>query len=152
MPWPVGIENTGLEAGRNYFLTPEGLPFYSAAALGARAGARWLVAGRDGTVRFLDGSRDAIAAGPSVDDVAAVSAPCDQESYILAGVLVEGHEAVRLLQVSDQRMVPVASPVFLPGKLTALWSTSAAATVTAVTRDVSGDRYDAFLVTVSCGT
>jgi hypothetical protein len=150
MPWPVGIENTGLEPGRNYYLTPEGLPFFSAAALGAKAGARWVVAGRDGTVRFLDDARTVIANGPTADDLAALSAPCDEESYVLAGIPVDGREAVRLFQVSDQRAVAVASPMFLPGKLTALWTMSAT-TAVAVTHDVSGERYDASLVTVSCG-
>ena len=34
--WPIGIDNTGIDAARNYFNTPEGLPFFAAAPLDAR--------------------------------------------------------------------------------------------------------------------
>src|SRR5262249_468306 len=32
-PWPLGIDNAGMAAGRNYFTTPEGLGFYGFAPL-----------------------------------------------------------------------------------------------------------------------
>src|SRR5206468_555358 len=67
--WPIGIENTGIDALRNYFNTPEGLPFYAAAPVDADAGVRWLVASTRGELLFLDGGRRAAAAGASADDV-----------------------------------------------------------------------------------
>src|SRR5207247_3052395 len=71
--WPIGIENTGIDAGRNYFYTPEGLPFYSAAPLVADADARWIVASTTGDLLFLDDQRRrTAAAGASADDVAAL--------------------------------------------------------------------------------
>src|SRR5262245_55976705 len=36
-PWPIGVDNRGLEPGRNYFKTSEGTVFYNAAPLGAAA-------------------------------------------------------------------------------------------------------------------
>jgi hypothetical protein len=150
-PWPLGIDNNGIEPGRNYFSTPEGLAFYTAAPLGTNAGARWVVVERDGTVRLLDASRRPLTALTTADEIAGMTAPCSQDTYVLAAALVDGREAVRLFQVTTDRVVPVASPVFLAGKLTALWTTSAT-TAMAVTRDGSGEGYDAFLVSVSCGT
>jgi hypothetical protein len=150
-PWPIGIDNSGLEPARNYFSTPEGLIFYSAAPLATDADARWLVADRNGMVSFLDGSRRPLTRVASADDVAGIAAPCDRESYVLATERSEGREAVRLFQVVRQRLVPVASPVFVPGTLTALWTTPAAMAVIAVAHDASSERYEAFLATVSCG-
>jgi hypothetical protein len=55
--WPIGIDNTGVDAARNNFYTPEGLPFYSAAPLGPDAEARWLVVASTGELLLLDAAR-----------------------------------------------------------------------------------------------
>jgi hypothetical protein len=150
-PWPLGIDNTGMEPARNYFNTPEGLPFYSAALLTGDAGARWLVSERNGALTLLDDGRRPLVRVAAADDVAAVSTACGPESYVVATESADGREAIRLFHVTRQRLVPVGSPVFATGTLTALWSSPGATAATAVTRDASGGRYEAFLATVACG-
>ena len=150
-PWPLGIENSGLEEARNYFNTPEGFSFYSAALLGADAGARWLVADRNGTLSVLDAGRRPLARVGTAGDVAGIVAPCGTDSYVIAAELSGEREAVRLFQVARQRLVPIGSPVFVTGKLTAMWAAPAAAAATVVGHDITSGRYEAFLATVSCG-
>ena len=150
-PWPLEIENGGLDPARNYFTTPEGLSFYSVAPLGGDADAQWLIADRTGTLSLLDGSRRLLASVASGEDVAGIAAPCAPENYVVAAELSGGREAVRLFQVVRQRLVPIASPVFVTGKLTALWAAPGATSVTAIAHDTSGGRYEAFLATLSCG-
>lgn len=149
--WPLGIENSGLDPARNYFDTPEGFSFYSAASLGADADARWLVADRNGALSLLDGARRPLARVATADDVAGIAAACGAESYVVAAGLSDGRDAVRLFQVARQRLIPIGSPVFLPGKLTVLWAAPGATTATAVAHDIGSGRYEAFLATISCG-
>ena len=150
-PWPLGIENSGLDPTRNYFSTPEGLQFYNVAALGADADARWLIAERSGTLSLLDGSRRVLASVAIAEDVAGIAAPCAPESYVVAAELSGGREAVRLFQVVRQRLVAIASPIFVTGTLTALWAAPGATSAIAIAHDTSGGRYEAFLATLSCG-
>lgn len=150
-PWPLGIDNNGLEPGRNYFSTPEGLQFYSAAALGADADARWVIADRNGGLSVLDSFRRPLSRVATADDVAGIVATCAPENYILASELSAGRDAIRLFQVVRRRLVPIAAPAFVTGKLTALWSEPGATAATAVAHDMSSGRYEAFLATVSCG-
>jgi hypothetical protein len=151
LPWPLGIENTGLEPARNYFATPEGLQFYSAAPLRASAEARWLVADRTGALRLLDSSRRSVTVVGRAEDVSPVAAPCDQDSYVLAAGRADDRQTVQLFRVAGQRLVSVGSAVVLSGRLTALWTAPAETRAVAVIHDVSSNRYEAFLATVSCG-
>jgi len=75
VPWPIGIENTGVDAARNYFYTPERLPFYGSAALGADADPRWLVVSASGELLFSDASRRNFEECAAADDLGAV-VPC----------------------------------------------------------------------------
>ncbi len=149
-PWPLGIDNGGVDPDRNHFSTPERFSFYSAAPISADGEARWLVADLNGTLSLLDGSRRPLARLGTADDVASIAGPCGPESYVVTAELSDGREAVRLFQVAGQRLVPIASPVFVPGKLTALWAAPGATAATAVAHDMSAGRYEAFLVTISC--
>jgi hypothetical protein len=150
-PWPLGIDNNGLEPARNYFSTPEGLQFYGVAPLGANPDARWLVADRNGTLSFLDTARRFVASAVRADDVAGIAAPCAPDTYVVAADGSAGREALRLFQVARQRLVPAASPVFITGKLTALWAAPGATTAIAIAHDMSDGRHEAFLATVACG-
>lgn len=150
-PWPLGIENTGLEPARNYFSTPEGLQFYSVAALGANADARWVIADRNGGLSFLDSFRRPLSRVAIADDVAGVVATCAPENYVVASELSGGRDALRLFQVVRRSLVPIGAPVFMTGKLTALWPGPGATSATAIAHEMSGGRYEAFLATVSCG-
>jgi hypothetical protein len=153
--WPLGVENTGIAVGRNYFTTPEGLAFYGVASLTAEADARWLVAAPDGRLLFLDSGRRALESAVSAgDEVAAVETTCVPGSYVIlstrAGPAADA-ESLQLFQVIGRRLVPAASPVVLPGPLTALWAAPGARTAMAVSRDPSSGRYAAFQIAIICG-
>jgi hypothetical protein len=150
-PWPLGIENNGIEPARNYFSTPEGLQFSGVAALGPDADARWLIADRNGTLSVLDGARQIVASVGAAEDVAGIAAPCAPDNYVVAAEVSGGRDALRLFQVVRQRLVPITSPVFVTGKLTALWAAPGATAATAIAHDMSGGRHEAFLATVACG-
>jgi hypothetical protein len=124
-PWPIGVDNRGLENGRNYFKNPDGTVFYNAAPLGAGA----------------------------TDDAIAMTAACAPGSYVAAvspGGRLENRDLLQLSRVADGRLVQAASPVTLPGVLTALWSQPDQTTAVVVTHDVRAGRYDAFQTTISC--
>jgi len=154
--WPLGVENTGIAVGRNYFTTPEGLAFYGAAPLAAEADARWLVTAPEGRLLFLDSGRRALESAVSAgDEVAAVDTACVPGSFVIlaarAGPGLADAEALQLFQVIGRRLLPLASPVVLPGPLTALWAAPGARTATAVSRDTSSGRYVAFQIAIICG-
>jgi hypothetical protein len=168
-PWPLGIDNTGIEANRNYFLTPEGLPFFAAAPLGPDANARWLVAGSSGALVFLDESRRSVATVASGDDVAALSAACAGPAGPLenvgnvakvgnVGSLVlvassgrsAGPDTLRLFRAVHRQLIPAAGPVELPGRFTALWAAPDATSAIAVSHDAGADRHEAFHIRISC--
>ena len=168
-PWPLGIDNTGIEANRNYFLTPEGLPFFAAAPLGPDANARWLVAGSSGALVFLDESRRSVATVASGDDVAALSAACAGPAGPVGSVgnvgnvgnlgnlvLVAssgrsaGPDTLRLFRAVQRQLIPAAGPVELPGRFTALWAAPDATSAIAVSHDAGADRYEAFHIRISC--
>jgi hypothetical protein len=152
--WPIGLDNTGIEANRNYFHTPEGLTFFGAAPLGAGAGdanARWLVAAPTGALLLLDESRRSVATLASGDDVVALNAPCAGPVVLVASSgRGERPDTLRLVRVVRRQFVPVAAPVELPGRLTALWAAPGATAATAVSRDAGADRYDAFQIRIAC--
>ena len=122
--WPIGVDNQGLEPGRNYFKSPEGAMFYNAAPLAAAAN----------------------------DDAIALTASCAPGMYV-AAVSPSGRDSGDLLQLSrvaDGRLVQAASPLSLPGLLTALWAQPNQTSAVVVTHDIPAGRYDAFQTTISC--
>ncbi len=168
-PWPIGIENAGMAAGRNYFTTPEGLAFFSAAPLGrgedatGAASARWLLTAQDGRLRFLDAERRTIESSASAgDDVAGITvagAACGAGSYVLLSSRAAGATGgpggtdaamLQMFQVIGRRLIAAASPFVLPGPLTALWAAPGSSSATAVSRDTNSGRYDAFHIAIAC--
>jgi hypothetical protein len=124
-PWPIGVDNRGLEPGRNYFKSSAGTVFYNAAPLGAGAN----------------------------DDAIALTAACAPGTYVAAvspSGRLESGDRLQLSRVTDDRLVQAASPVILPGVLTALWAQPDQTSAVVVTHDVRGGRYDAFQTTISC--
>lgn len=150
-PWPIGIDNTGVEANRNDFHTPEGLAFFGAAPLGADANARWLAAGQTGALLFLDESRRLVATIASGDDVVALDAPCAGPVVLVASSgRSDRPDTLRLFRVLHRQLVPAAAPVELPGRFTALWAAPGATVATAVAQDAGAERYDAFQIRLAC--
>jgi len=122
--WPIGADNTGIEPGRNYFKTPQGAAFYNAAPLGAAVN----------------------------DDAIALDAACAAGSYVVA-VAPNGRDDrddLQLWRAADGRLVQAASPMVLPGVLTALWPQMDQTSAVVVTHDEAAGRYDAFRASISC--
>ena len=150
-PWPIDIENTGLDARRNYFSTPEGLTFFNAARLDPVAGARWLVAAPTGELLLLDDARRRLGAIASGDEAVALSTPCSGRLVAVSTSPGGGRpDMLGLFRVSRRQLIPAAPPVELPGVLTALWSTAESPTATAVVRAENGERYDAYRIGIAC--
>ena len=151
-PWPLAVDNSGIDAARNYFQTPEGLTFVSAASLGADAEAGWVLADGAGRLVLLDADRKLLGAVGAGDDVAGISARCRPGSYIViaSGTAGADTDTLRLWQVVGRRLLAAATPIVLPGRLTALWAAPGASVATAVTHDAGAGRYEAFQVNISC--
>jgi len=153
-PWPLGIDNTGIEANRNYFYTPEGLPFFAAAPLGPDANARWLVAGSSGALLFLDDSRRVVATIASGDDVVALNAACGGPVGTVVLVASSGHgerpDTLRLYRAVHRQLIPAAAPFELSGRFTALWAAPGATAAIAVSHDTAANRYEAFQIRIAC--
>jgi len=123
--WPIGTDNKGLEAGRNYFTNAAGMKFYNAAPLGAGIN----------------------------DDAIELHAACAAGSYVLAvssSGRSDGRDLLQLSRVADGRLVAAASSIVLPGILTALWPQVDQFSAVVVTHDVAAGRYDAFQASISC--
>jgi hypothetical protein len=149
--WPIGIDNTGVEANRNYFYTPEGVAFFGAAPLAGDANARWLVAAQTGALIFLDENRRSVATIASGDDVAALNAPCAGPVVLVASSgRGDRPDTLRLFHVLHRQLIPAAAPVELPGRFTALWAAPGASVATAVAQDAGAERYDAFQIRLAC--
>jgi hypothetical protein len=151
-PWPLAVDNSGIDATRNYFQTPEGLAFASAASLGPDAEAGWVLADGAGHLVLLGADRRLLGAVGAGDDVAGISARCRPGSYIVTSSRTAGADTdtLRLWQVVGRRLVAAATPIVLPGRLTALWAAPGASVATAVTHDAGAGRYEAFHVNISC--
>ena len=150
-PWPLPIENAGLDPSRNFFRTREGMAFYGAARIAGAADAGYLAATVDHTLAWVDDGRQSMATAVAGDDLVTLSVPCAAGSYVVvSSPAAEGDaDLLTLFQVTGRRLVPAASPRVLAGKLTALWpGTGDAATV--ITHDRDRDRYDAHELVVSC--
>lgn len=174
LSWPIGIENTGVDASRNHFTTPEGLAFFGAAVLGAEAGARWLLADQSGALILLDAARRTVAGVGAGDDVVAVGARCAPMTHVLVSSPSQSGrrpDTLRLFRVAQRQLLPAAVPLELPGSVTALWATpgppgnnvnnvnnvdnidnihNVGTVATVVTRDIGAERYEAFHIRIAC--
>jgi len=152
-PWPIALDNSGIDATRNYFTTREGLPFFGAAAVDSGSNPRWLVADLSGSLALLDSTRRVTATVGSADDVVAVGAACVSAPHVLVSTASSrqpNSDTLRLLRLAGQRTIASSSPLEIAGAVTALWSDRTASTATAVVRDPSGERYEALHIAIAC--
>jgi hypothetical protein len=151
-PWPLAVENSGLDGIRNAFHTPQGLSFYSAASLTADADARAALVDSTGNVVLMAESRALTGRIGSADDVAGLTVECRKGAFILASSSRAGDpgDTLRLWQIVSRRAIAAATPLTFPGKLTALWSAEGATVATAVVHDAGAERYEAFQIRAAC--
>jgi len=153
-PWPLGLENDGIETGRNVLLMPAGEAYFSAAPLGSDAAARWLLAGENGRLSFLDAEYTPLQSMRStVTDVAAISTTCVAGTYVIVPQPdADGRtDTLRVVRVVARQLVDITPPAALPGRVTALWTGAPGDHVIAVAREANTGWYEAFQVGLSCG-
>ena len=102
-----------------------------------------------------DGRRALDATVGEADDVAGVTG-CGGSAFVLLssrGESNDGRDVLRLVRLVDRRLVQAAPSLVMPGAVAALWPATApgGATVTAIVRDASSERYDAIQIDVACG-
>ena len=145
--WAYGIPNEGLEPGRNYFTTPEGLAAYGGTSLSDGKGA--LIADRQGKLLQLDENRRPLAELGAGDDVIRVPTVCrGRADYYLAASHGPDGDVLRAFEIDGGRLVQAAPDFPLPGLFTSLSNVDLKAFV--ITRLPGGDRYDAFQADISC--
>jgi hypothetical protein len=152
-PWPMALDNSGVDATRNYFTTREGLPFFAAAAIDTGATPRWVVADLSGSLAMLDAARQSVATLGPGDDVVALTAPCASAPHLLVSSpssRQRGADTLRLLRVAGTHAVVASSPLDTAGVVTALWSDRAGTVATAIVRDAGGERYEALHIAIGC--
>jgi hypothetical protein len=150
--WPLAIENAGLDALRNTFQTPEGTPFFSAAALAPESGAQTALVTAGHALVLMDERRTVVGSAGTADDVASVTAACGSGAYLVTTSETPGArtDTLHLSRVDARRATPAATPIVLPGRVTALWSVPGATVATAIVRDLDVERHEAFQVRLSC--
>ena len=146
--WAYGIPNGGLEPGRNYFTTPEGLTLYGGTSFVDWTGG--LVADREGRLQQLDDRRRAIGDFGAGDDVIPVLVACrGVPAYYLAASHRPDGDVLRAFRIDGGHLVQAAPDYPLPGVFTAMSNVDRRAFV--ITRLSGADRYDAFQADISCG-
>jgi hypothetical protein len=167
-PWMLESGSRALLAvnfapGRNYFdgrvVTQTGAarsapPFFSAAAVEDRASTYWLLTLADGRAELFDTSFNALAPLPAWgSDVAGIDGRCGAATQVLATRAGDGNEpdAIQSWAVADRTAGPVTAPILFPGPVTALW-TAGPDSALAVVRNLASGRYEAYVVTLACGS
>jgi hypothetical protein len=152
-PWPVGVENTGIDATRNHFSTPEGLTFYGIAPLDGEADARWLMVDRTGTLTFLSDDRQPVARSVSAEDLVAMATSCQSTGLVLVASRDSKTDdgVLRAYQVVHHQLVPAAAPVGTAGAISALWAAPGARAATVVVHNLAIGRYEAYQASLACG-
>jgi hypothetical protein len=149
--WPLPVDNSGLDAVRNTFQTPEGVTFVSAAVLDGETDARAAIVDGSGNLALLGESRAPIATIGKADDLAAVSV-CGGGTHLLTSTRTAGAatDSLTLWRIVGRRTVAAATPLVVPGRITALWAAPGAPEATLVVHDAGAGRYEAFQVRVAC--
>lgn len=167
-PWMLESGSHALLAanfahGRNYFdgrvVTQSGVarsapPFFSAAAVQDRTSTYWLLALADGRAELFDNNFNVLAPMPSWgSDVAGIDGRCGPATQVLATRDADANEpdAIQSWAVADRTAAPLTAPVLFPGPVTALW-TAGPDSALAVARNLASGRYEAYVVTLACGS
>ncbi|MGO9010789.1 MAG: hypothetical protein ACLQPN_11865 [Bryobacteraceae bacterium] len=167
-PWILESGSRALLAasfapGRNYFdghvVTQTGAartapPFFSAAAVEDRASTYWLLALADGRAELFDVNFNPLAPMPSWGgDLAGIDGRCGAATQVLATRAGDANEpdAIQSWAVVDRTAGPLTAPILFPGPVTALW-TAGPDSALAVARSLVSGRYEAYVVTLACGS
>ncbi len=176
-PWPLTPEDGSVRAffagARNFFtgaLSPgigkvSNVPsFYSAAALPRSSYTLWVLAAVDGSLHLVDGMVDQVIRGEKWgSDLAAVHSNCGTGTQILVsesenvgrGDSERGspeRDGLRAFEIPDRDPVAASAAVEFDGRIVALWLESSGTSATAIVKRKDPGWYEAYRVSVSCGT
>jgi hypothetical protein len=166
-PWPLTAEEGSVRAffapARNFFtgaLSPgigkvtNGPSFYSAAALPRSGYTLWMLTAVDGSLHLLDGMTDQVIRGAKWgSDLAAIHSSCGSGTQLL--VLESGNSAqdsLRAFEVPDRDPVAASSPVEFDGPIVALWPEGSGSGAVAVVKREDTGWYEAYRISVVCGS
>jgi len=128
-------------------------PFYSAASADEQGQTWWLLAMLDGRTQVFDASFEpAGTIGSWGSDIAGISARCGSGSQVLATRPGDASttDAVQAYAIVNRAASPLSAPLEMPGPVMALWPTGGTA-VMAIVHNLATGRYEAYVVSVSCG-
>jgi hypothetical protein len=149
-------------AARNHFdgrvITQAGVrknvgPFYSAASADEQGRPLWLLAMVDGHTQILDASLDPAGSVPSWgSDITGTEAHCGSGAQVLATRPGDGTvtDAVQAFSIVNRSATALTLPLEFPGPVTALWPNVGISAV-AIVHNLATGRYEAYVITVSCG-
>jgi len=166
-PWPLTAEDNSVRAffapARNFFtgaLSPgigriSNVPsFYSAAALPRSNYTLWVLTAVDGSVHLVDGMADQVLRGVNWgSDLAAVHSTCGAGSQILVSEAGDPErDSLRAFEIPDRDPVAVSLALDFDGQMVALWPDEAGTTAVAVVKQKDSEWYEAYRISISCGS
>ena len=129
-------------------------PFYSAASVEEQGRPLWLLAMVDGRTGIFDSTLEAAGSIASWgSDIAGADTRCGGGSAVLATRPGDGSgpDAIQAFSIVNRSPVPLTAAVDFPGPVVALWPSGGNSAV-AIVRNLTSGRYEAYLLTVSCGS
>jgi hypothetical protein len=166
-PWPLTPDDVSVRAffaaSRNFFtgaLSPgigkvSNVPsFYSAAALPRSKYNLWVLAAVDGSLHLVDGMTDQlIRGGKWGSDLAPVRSGCGTGTQLLVSESGDTErDGLRAFEIPDRDPVAASSAVEFDGRIVALWPESSGNGAAAIVRRKDTGWYEAYRVSISCGS
>lgn len=132
-------------------------PFYSFAQIEEGGLPLWVFAGVNGRVTFFGGTSATTPTETAVrgwgSDIAAISAGCDNERYILAARDSDLNQPdfLQPFQVVNREVSSAAAPTDFAGPVTALWTSAISSdSAVAVSHNLKTDKYEAYSLSLVC--
>src|SRR5438067_626712 len=152
-PWPISADGRvrGFFGARNFFTgalvgwKESSVPSFYAAAGGAD-GATLLSAGTDG---WLRAGENRLSNG-SGDDIAGIQRECGNFLLVSAAGDSMAHDSLRLAEMETGSLMQQAAPLEFAGPITALWGGTSRDGATAIAKNLTTGRYEAYAVSLAC--
>jgi hypothetical protein len=166
-PWPLTADDNGVRAffalSRNFYtgaLSPgigkvSNVPaFYSAAAFPRSTYTLWIFAGVDGSLHLVDGITDQLIRGAKWgSDLAAIHSNCGIGTQLLVSDSGDKErDGLRAFEIPDRDPVVASAEMEFDGRIEALWTENSGTAAMAIVRRKGTAGYEAYRVSISCGS